>query len=104
MLESCAVNGPVRVDPGTVSGLKVIARCDCGCDTVEFEGIDWSAPATVVADGQGSTGAGEEVGIIVFANGSTIACLEVYNYGDAPAHLPRVESIKAHGAQQAGAV
>ena len=99
MLESCAVNGLVTIDPGTVPSLKVIAQCDCGCDTVEFEGIDWSAPPTVVADGQGSTSAENEVGVIVFANGAAITCLEVYNHGDAPARLPRVESIKGYGAQ-----
>src|SRR5438876_10767877 len=81
MLNRCAVNGPVAVDT-SVEKLKVVAHCDCGCDTVEFEGIDWAAKPTVIADGKGTTEKGDEVGIIIFSNGSCITSLEVNHYDE----------------------
>jgi hypothetical protein len=57
----------------------------------------------VIADGQGKTEAGDEVGIIVFGNGSAITCQEVYNYSHEPARLPAIESIQPYGASPAGA-
>ena len=104
MLECCAVTGPITTDQASLQSLNVVAHCDCGCDTVDFQGIDWSAPPTVIADGQGKTATGEEVGILVFGNGSAITCLEVYNYSDEPARLPVVKSIQPYGGTRYGAV
>ena len=104
MLERCAVQGAVTFDLASLERLNVVARCDCGCDTVDFQGIDWSTRPAVIADGQGKTETGDEVGIIVFGNGSAIACLEVYNYSDEPARLPVVETIQPYGATARGAV
>ena len=104
MLERCAVNGPITIDQASLQGLKVVAHCDCGCDTVDFQGIDWSGPPTLIADGEGKTAAGDEVGILVFSNGSAITCLEVYNYSDEPARLPTVDSIQPYGGTRYGAV
>jgi hypothetical protein len=77
----------------------VVARCDCGCDTVDFEAIDWSKPPSVIADGKGRTEKGEEVAIIVFGTDSSVCCLEVYNHGDNPARLPVVDSIHPYGGE-----
>ena len=103
-LERCAVRGRVNIGHASLVNLKVVAHCDCGCDSVDFHGIDWSAPPTVIADGQGKTEAGDEVGIIVFSNGSAITGLEVYNYSDEPARLPAIESIQPYGGARYGAV
>jgi hypothetical protein len=99
MLERCAVQGSVTIDLASLQRLNVVARCDCGCDTVDFQSVDWSTRPAVIADGQGKTETGDEVGVIVFGNGSVIACLEVYNYGDEPARLPAVETIQPYGAR-----
>jgi hypothetical protein len=97
MLQVCATGAAEKINLQSVSNLKVVARCDCGCDTVDFEGVDWATPPAVVADGQGKTEANDHVGIIVFANDSTIVRLEVYNHGYELARLPTLESIVGYG-------
>lgn len=97
MLQVCATGAGEKINLESVSNLKVVARCDCGCDTVDFQGVDWATPPDIVADGQGKTEANNDVGITVFANESAIVCLEVYNHGDELARLPTLESIVAYG-------
>lgn len=100
MLEQCAMKGPLSINRSELPKLNVVARCDCGCDTVDFKSIDWSKPPSVIADGQGKTESGGDVGIIVFGDEAAIACLEVYNHTDEPARLPVLESITPYGIAQ----
>lgn len=97
MLERCAVGGAGPFDPASLAQLKVVAQCDCGCDSVDFEGIAGSGPPTMIADGQGMTAAGDEVAVMVFGSGTVITSLEVYNYSNRPARLPAAETIRPFG-------
>ena len=97
MLERCAVKGPLKIRRDSISKLNVVARCDCGCDTVDFETIDWSKPPSIVADGQGRTQSGDEVGIIIFGSEVSVVCLEIYKHHPGPGRLPLVDSIEPHG-------
>jgi len=72
----------------SVAQLRVVAVCDCGCDTVEFEGCDWSNPPRVVVEGQGVMPNGNPVGVIVFADSSAIRSLEVYSLDGETPRLP----------------
>ena len=95
-LEACPV-GPIGQGLlDSISSLEVVARCECGCDTVEFGGIDWADPPDLVAEGVAQTGDGMAVGLIVFATADAVTCLEVYTLDDEPARLPTVESIRPY--------
>jgi hypothetical protein len=97
MLEVFPTAAAGQLDLDSIKKLKVVARCDCGCDTVEFQGIDWSMPPAVVADGRGKTKKNDEVGVLIFANGPAVTCLEVYQLGEELARLPTIESIVLYG-------
>jgi hypothetical protein len=97
MLETCAVQERLLINPTSLAKLSVVARCDCGCDTVDFESINWSDPPAVVADGQGTSKNGDSVGLIVFGRRDRVVCLEVYNHKPGPAKLPVLDSIKPYG-------
>ncbi len=79
-----------------IESLQVIGRCECGCDTVNFEGWSVEASAAVLADGVGLDVEGREVGVIVFGTEDTITSLEVYASTDSPARLPAVETIRSY--------
>lgn len=80
-----------------VADLEVISRCECGCDTVEFRGIDWVSPPSVLADGVAETPDRKAIGLIVFGTQDRVTCLEVYSYDEVPAHLPTLSSIRSYG-------
>lgn len=80
----------------TIDSLEVVGRCSCGCDTVDFRGLDWSEPPTLVADGVGTIAGGHDVGILIFANAQRVVCLEVYGFDDRPARLPAPQLIRAY--------
>lgn len=78
----------------TVSSLRVIGRCGCGCDTVDFE-KDPDERARPIADGTGTTSAGGAVGIIVWGTSTKITGLEIYDLGagGSDLRLPEPSSI-----------
>lgn len=83
---------------GGIDALVVVARCDCGCDTVDFQTSATSGAGHPVADGLGRTDDGKTVGVIVFGTDSEITSLEIYD-AVGPVlgglRLPRPETI--HG-------
>lgn len=78
----------------SLTELKVVNRCGCGCDTVEFEGIDWKDAPEVLGEGLGVTPGGRTVGVLAFGSPERILCLEVYSLDDEIAKLPVPESIR----------
>jgi hypothetical protein len=81
-----------------LDSLEVVSTCKCGCDTIEFRGIDWTSHPRPVASGPANTPDGREIGLLVFATDERVVCLEVYSYDDNPARLPRLDSIRTYGA------
>jgi hypothetical protein len=77
--------------------LRAIDRCSCGCDSVDFAPHDPARPATIVADGLGTTLAGGTVGLIVWGRADAITGLEVYDLGagDHDLRLPTPDSIRS---------
>ncbi len=76
--------------------LRVVGKCDCGCDSVDFveQGKTQSKP---IADGIGSTSRGGKVGVIVWGTSDMITGLEVYDLGagDHYIKLPTPDSFKS---------
>ncbi len=94
VLEVGAERGAEIIDREALPKLSVIRRCDCGCDTVDFQGCDWANSPRKVAEAKGRTEAGREVVVMIFADGSDVKCLEVYNHSEEPARLPDPGSIQ----------
>ena len=76
-----------------VESLKVVGRCDCGCDSLFFEGIEKQEEQARLADGLGYTTVGDEIGIILWGSKTGPVHLELYNYTEHPARLPQAESV-----------
>ncbi len=84
---------PSEAAQGSIASLSVVGKCDCGCDSLFFVGSNDASQEFRIADGLGYTADGEEIGIIVWASGSQVVHLELYNYSDQPARLPIAESV-----------
>ena len=64
-----------------IPGLQVVARCECGCASVDFDAPVSDQRSTVIADGTGHTPSGGQVGVIVWGRCDAITGLEVYDLG-----------------------
>lgn len=80
----------------SVSRLRVIGRCDCGCDSVTFQRRSTTQNGYRVADAVGNSPSGEEIGVLVWAVDDELADLELYNYSEEQARLPQPESIRPY--------
>jgi hypothetical protein len=67
-IEKVATSVGVRELATTLAGLRVVSRCTCGCDSVDFEEHDPARPSHVIADGIGTTPAGITVGVMVWGD------------------------------------
>ena len=79
-----------RTDPllsrlsSTVSKLRVVDRCGCGCPSVDFEVDGQRPPAQPIANAAGATVDGDEVGVILWGTAEAITGLEVYGVAPPP--------------------
>lgn len=64
-----------------LAGLRVVARCGCGCASVDFASPEADSDARPVADGIGSGPAGGDIGVLVWATEHRVIGLEVYDLG-----------------------
>ena len=80
-----------------IEGLRVVSRCDCGCDSVQFEVPDGTGHGDPIADGVASTSAGGRVGVLVFGTDQVISALEIYDLGagEDGLRLPEPDSIRS---------
>jgi hypothetical protein len=93
-------------DPGRaefasqVGGLRVTAKCDCGCPTIyfELEGHFESRTGERVISDHLATVDGQEVGVMLFELNGRLSSLEVYSLAgtDKPFPLPEVESLHSY--------
>lgn len=81
-----------------LSGLHVVARCSCGCPTIDLavEGANARTvgPSHLLADFYGTTHDGLEVGVILHGREGKISELEIYPLGETPTSLPNIESLR----------
>jgi hypothetical protein len=81
MLERAAVDPSCQRLAADVERLRVIDRCACGCDSVEFKAHDADRPSTLIADGTGVTPSVGQVGVIIWGTAKTVTGIEVYDLG-----------------------
>lgn len=97
VIHAALVRAPlIDVSPqiiNSVPKLLVVGRCECGCDSVDFERHKSTDSAYRIVDGVGYLESGEEIGVMVWAIADEVTGLEVYNYSNDLAHLPAPESI-----------
>jgi len=83
-----------------VARLRVVARCGCGCPTVDFAlGPDRKRGASdIVAEAGGKSPEGVSVGVILHAREGELAELEVYSTEglDTSFALPLPESLERY--------
>lgn len=83
-----------------IADLRVVARCTCGCPTIDLAVGDREertvGPSHILADFDGLTPGGINVGVILHAREGQISELEVYAKADVeiPFSLPSIESLK----------
>lgn len=61
-----------------IPNLEVVARCECGCASVDFDAATSEERSGIVADATGQTPRGGQVGIIVWGRSDAITALEIY--------------------------
>ena len=86
------VNDSARND---IENLEVIARCECGCASVDFGSPAAEARPSPIADGTATRPSGGQIGVIVWGRSDAITGLEIYGLGDGNDDLvlPIPESI-----------
>jgi len=65
----------------TIAQLQVIARCECGCASVDSDSAASEERPMPIADGTGTTPRGGQVGVIVWGRTDAITGLEIYDLG-----------------------
>jgi hypothetical protein len=99
VIQAALKRAPTRpIPPGVIESvgrLHAIAKCGCGCESVDFAPHDPVNPSAPIGDGVGTTLQGEEVGLIVWGRQDAITGLEVYALGGEGHRLPIPETI--HG-------
>ena len=82
------------------SQVRVVATCTCGCPTIDVAAGDRDhrtvGGSLVIADFEGLTPEGIEVGVILHVRQDQLSELEVYAMpdGDGPFGLPTIESLR----------
>ena len=87
-----------------LDGLRVVSKCGCGCDSVDFAEYDPGHPTRVIAHGIGQNPAGGLVGVMVWGTADRVTGLEVsdleeaVNSADARLPVPTTITRLHHGA------
>jgi hypothetical protein len=86
---------PHHIDLATLNSITVYSKCQCGCASIGFlPEQEKSPPEThLIADGQGHTVTGEDIGVLVYGTDSRVVDMEVYWYETSGAPLPVASSI-----------
>jgi hypothetical protein len=77
MLERAALEPAYRRLVEGIESLRVIARCSCGCDSVDFNVRGQGCHPTPIADGTGETAAGGKVGVLIWGTAESVVGIEV---------------------------
>jgi hypothetical protein len=95
VLANGALEGPLDHLRDGVQHLRVVARCACGCSSVDFAADGQSARAHPVAEAVGRDSRGRSFGVVIWELDGRVSGLEVYEYEPGSAtELPSVESLR----------
>ena len=97
MLERAAVAPEYSRLQENLNTLRVVWRCECGCDSVDFNTHDPQSRRTIIADGTGETPSGNAVEVIIWGDADSVTGIEVTFHGgtEDDLRLPTPESIRA---------
>ena len=68
----------VSLQPDVLAGLenlRIIGRCECRCDSVDFAEHEPEGPSRPIADGTGKTPARGDVGILIWGTDDALIAL-----------------------------
>ncbi len=94
LLRNASVAGDLSHLEASVTGLRVVGHCGCGCPSVDFQVGGQAAGAKPIADALGKTLEGTDVGIILWGRDDEVFGLELYELGEAVRSLPTIESLR----------
>jgi hypothetical protein len=83
-----------------IANLRVVGRCTCGCPTIDLAVGDRAqrknGPSLILADFDGKTPEGIDVGVILHGRDGEISELEIYPFADVngPFSLPTIASLR----------
>ena len=94
-LTRAQIRQPHHIDVASLSDLWVHSKCACGCASIGFIPESEKAPVEtrLLADGQGFSEEGQEIGILVYGTDERVVEMEVYWYETSGAPLPRANTI-----------
>lgn len=94
LLHASVVGSLAHLEPA-VRALRVVARCSCGCPSVDFEVDGQTRPAQPIADATGRTADGTELGVMLWGRADSITGLECYEMDRPCRSLPLVTTLQA---------
>ena len=80
----------------TTRTLRVVARCSCGCPSVDFEINGQALPNEPLVEATGQTADGIEVGVILWGRRDAVTGLEFYERDRPFISLPPVTTLRAY--------
>lgn len=86
-LRRCAEAPEAAALVPTLSNLRVVGDCECGCASVDFDTTTVEQPSPI-ADGLGILTNGECVGVIVWGTPDAVTGLEIYDMSATATGLP----------------
>ena len=96
LLKSASVVGPLDHLVPFVQKLRVVARCTCGCASVDFEPGGQAGRSRPIADAVGEAAPGKRRGVILWGRDDAITGLEVYELSPGSnLTLPPTASLKS---------
>lgn len=75
------------------SSLRVVAKCECGCASAEFEARS-STPGVILADAVAVYPDGQKAGVILWGCDGEITELEVYELDEVADRLPEIAYLR----------
>jgi hypothetical protein len=102
-LERAAVGTLDESAWAAIPNLEVVARCECGCASVDFDAPTSERRSGIIADATAQTPRGGQVGVIVWGRPDAITGLEIYDVGagDGDLVLPVPTSVIPWDRQEA---
>ena len=86
-LERCAEIPQAPALVPTLSNLRVVGGCECGCASIDFA-LTTPEQRLPIADGLGILTNGKRVGVIVWGTPEAVTALEIYDMSATATGLP----------------
>ena len=94
MILHASVAGSLEHLKDSLTALRVVGRCSCGCPSVDFAPDGQTLPAQPIANATGEMADGTEVGVILWGQADAITGLEFYEMGGAVEALPLATTLR----------